>query len=375
MSSVLVAHPSPDVYGSDLQLIESVVGLREAGWEVTVSLPRDGPLSARLVDAGAFIRIDQVPVLRRSVLGPVGLLRLAFALPPALRRMVRAIRSSRAEVVYVNTVTIPWWLLAARLCRLPVLCHVHEAEDAASRPVRTGLAAPLLLAATVIANSRASERALLDVLPRLRNRTTVIENGVAGTPEPTDSRGEPGRLALVARLSPRKGIDVALEAVALLRAQDREVHLDVCGSIFAGYEWFETELRTRAAQPDLAGAIEFRGYVNPTWPVLAAAEVVLVPSRAEPFGNAAVEGLLAERPVVASGVQGLAEIIDDGRTGLLVAPDDPSALAVAIARLLDDPEMADRLAADGRHEAVERFSTDRYRRAVAAAVQGLVTKR
>ena len=60
------------------------------------------------------------------------------------------------------------------------------------------------------------------------------------------------------------------------------------------------ELQERAAAPDLAGRVTLAGYVHPTWPVLAAADVVVVPSRAVPFGNTAVEGLLARRPVVAS---------------------------------------------------------------------------
>jgi hypothetical protein len=75
---------------------------------------------------------------------------------------------------------------------------------------------------------------------------------------------------------------------------------------------------------------------------------------------------------VASDVQGLAEIVDDGRTGLLVPPGDPAALAAAIARVLDDPELAGRLAAAGRADAVERFTAGRYRRELAERTGELV---
>ena len=64
---------------------------------------------------------------------------------------------------------------------------------------------------------------------------------------------------------------------------------------------------------------------------------MLVPSRVEPLGNTAVEAMLAQRPLVASRVQGLAEIVEDGRTRLLVPPGDPAALADATARFLEDP--------------------------------------
>jgi len=130
--------------------------------------------------------------------------------------------------------------------------------------------------------------------------------------------------------------------------------------VFAGYEWFEDQLRVRAAADDLAGAVDLVGYADP-WVWFARGDVVVVPSRVEPFGNVAVQAMLAGRPVVASRTQGLAEIVKDGETGLLVRPDDPVALADAIAELLDDPARASALAAAGRQDAAERFGAQRYR--------------
>jgi glycosyltransferase involved in cell wall biosynthesis len=369
VSIMLVAHPSPDVYGSDRQLVESLTGLRAAGWDVTVCLPARGPLVELLSDIA--IRVEPFPVLRKALLRPLALARLAFAAPRDLLRLVGTIRSVHPDVVYVNTLTIPLWILAARLTRTPVLVHVHEAEEDLPRLVRAALNAPLLLASSVVTNSAASRRVLLDVLPRLARRAAVIPNGVSDAGAAV-GQAEPGRLAVVARLSPRKGVDVALEAVAILRRHGRDVSLDVCGTAYPGYEWFEGQLRERADQPDLAGAIRFLGYVDRTGPVLATASVVLVPSRVEPFGNTAVEGLLAQRPVVASNVQGLAEVVTDQRTGLLVTPGDPAALAAAIGCILDDPELAAGLAVAGRADAMTRFSSARYRRDICAAAAALL---
>lgn len=372
VGTVLVAHPSADLYGSDLQLVESVRGLTAAGWRVEVSLPGPGPLEERLRDAGATVGVLDVPVLRKSLLSPTGLVRLVVSSARALPAMLRLVRHTDPAVVYVNTVTVPLWLVAARLGRRPALCHVHEAEDDAPRLVSTLLNAPLLLCRTVVVNSRAAAATLLRAVPLLSARTEVVHNGVPGPGgEPAPPAPEPGtarRVVLVGRLSPRKGTDVAVEAVALLRAEGRDVDLELCGSVFPGYEWYEEELRARAAQPDLAGSVRFAGYTSPTWPALAGAEVVLVPSRAEPFGNAAVEAQLAGRPVVASAVQGLKEIVTPGETGLLVPPDDAPALAGAIRTLLDDPERARALAAAGQDSARRQFTTERYRAAIAEVV-------
>lgn len=370
MPRVVVAHPSADVYGSDLQLIESLVALRDAGWQVTLRLPHDGPL-VDVVGAQApsvVVEVAPFPVLRKALLAPIPFLGLLLRTPRDLARLVRGIRRARPDAVYVNTVTIPLWIVAARLARVPVLVHVHEAEEEVPRPLRIAVNAPLLLARRVVANSRASARVVTGTIPRVAERTRVIVNGVPDRGAAPAGPREPDRLALVARLSPRKGVDVALEALALLRAQGRSTELDICGTAYDGYEWFEAQLRARAEQPDLAGAVHFCGYVNPTLPVLARASVVLVPSRVEPFGNTAVEALFAARPLVASDVQGLAEIVVPEETGLLVAPGDPVALAAAIARYLDDPAWAAAVAQRGREAALARFGTVRYRADLAAAV-------
>ena len=260
------------------------------------------------------------------------------------------------------------------------MCHVHEAEADARWAVRVGLAAPLLLARDVIVNSAAARDVVVSAIPVLRQRTRVVYNGVPGpaaspvadgdaggaardggaAPADGGAGSAPAHVVLVGRLSPRKGSDVALEAVALLRRSGRDVRLTLCGSVFDGYEWFEDQLRSRAGEEDLAGAVELVGYADP-WEWFARGDVVVVPSRVEPFGNVAVQAMLAGRPVVVSRTQGLAEIVRDGETGLLVPPDDPAALAEAVEGLLDDPERAAALAEAGRQDAGERFGAQRYR--------------
>ncbi|WP_202610547.1 glycosyltransferase family 4 protein [Herbidospora solisilvae] len=367
MVRVVMAHPSPDLYGSDRMLVESVRALAEKA-EITVTLPTDGPLSVLIREAGAKVEILPVPVLRKAYLKPAGLVKLAWALATTLPRMVSYLRRDRPSVLYVNTVTIPWWLLAGRLARVPkVVCHVHEAEEGVPGPIRRALALPLRLAHTIIAISHSvRDRIVADGGPD--GKTTVIHNGVAGPP-PTDPRPEHGgHLVLVGRLSPRKGNDVAVEAAKLLVGRGHTIRLTLAGTIFPGYEWYETDLRAKAAE---AGAeVVFAGFTDPVWPLLATADVVLVPSRVEPFGLVAVEGMLARRPVVASEVQGLAEIVNDGKNGLLVTPGDPVALADAVETLLNDWAAAKALANRAYDDAVSRFSLLRYTTAMERAILG-----
>ena len=374
---LVVAHPSPDLYGSDRQLLETTRAALAADWEVVVVLPNDGPLVPLLRTQGARVEIREFPVLRKSLLHPRRLLGFAVALVRSSWSLRSWLRERGPALVYVNTLTIPVWLVGARLAGVPTLCHVHEAEEDSPRLVALALAAPLLLAGTVMANSEAARRAIASALPTVARRVVVVHNGVPGpaTPPRLHSRnaGERWELAVVGRLAPRKGIDVAIEAVALLAAAGIDAHLTICGTVFPGYEWYEAELRERAGRPDLADRVDLQGYVHPTWPVLEAADLVLVPSRVEPFGNTAVEGLLARRPVVASDTQGLAEVVRPGTTGVLVPPGDAPALAAAIATLVRDDDLRERLADAGYADAHARFGPARYGAAVLRELDALAT--
>lgn len=369
--TLLVAHPSADVYGADLQLLESVSALIDRGWRVVVAVPADGPLVPRLQERGAEVGFVGFPVLRRANTSVAGFARMAADAALCLPRLLRVIKRIRPTVVYVNTVTLPWWLLAARLTGRPAVCHLHEAETGDRSLVLKTLLSPLRLAQAVIVISQTTLEAMAAVVPKLRGRARLIYNGVPQPdvePAPAARRG-PIRAVVVGRLSPRKAPHLALEAVGRLRAQGYDVTLDVVGTAFEGYEWYLADLQRRAQEDDLAGAVRFLGYASPVWPILAEADVVLAPSLREPFGNAVVEAQLARRPVVATAALGHTESIVDGRTGLLVAAEDVDAMAVAVARILDDPELADRLASDSRESALRLFGTERYRAEIAQLVE------
>ena len=112
----------------------------ERGWRVVVAVPADGPLVARLQERGAEVRFVSFPVLRRANTSVAGFARMAAEAALGLPRLLRVIKRVSPAVVYVNTVTLPWWLLAARLAGRPAICHLHEAETGDNSPGAQGAA-------------------------------------------------------------------------------------------------------------------------------------------------------------------------------------------------------------------------------------------
>lgn len=371
--TVLVAHPGADVYGSDRMLVAAVTGLVEAGLRVIVAVPGDGPLVPLLTAAGADVRHCATPVLRKSALSPRGLVRLALEALAALPAMIRLVRAEGVDVVYVNTVTIPVWLLVGRLSGRRVVAHVHEAE-ADGGLLHRALSVPLVAAHTVVANSEYTRTTHASALPALRSRTVVVSNGIVpttGARPPREHIDAPVRLLYVGRLSPRKGVDVAVAAVRRLREQGMDAHLRLVGSVFPGYEWFEEQVRVDGADLLACGALEFAGYQADTAPALTECDIALVPSvEPEGFGNTAVEAVLAGRPVVVSEAGGLPEAVAGVASARIVPPGDAVELARAIGQTVVDWERARADAMRAVGVVTERQSMTRYHQGIVAAVWG-----
>ena len=367
--TLLIANPSADLYGSDRMMLESVRGLVGLGWRVVVTCSDDGPLVPRLTEAGAEVVIMSVPVVRKSMLTPRGLVGLARHALAALPRMSRLIADLKPAAVLVNTVTIPLWLVVTRWQRVPGAVHVHEAESSVSRVARLGLTAPLVLADRVIYNSQTSRGVSRVGFLERRHRVTVIYNGVQGPGRVTPPRAEltgPLRLVYVGRLSPRKGVDTAVRVVAGLRDRGVDATLAVVGSVFPGYEWFETEVRALVEELGVADAVSFHGFQDDVWPFLAAADVALVPSRLEEsFGNTVIEALSAARPVLVSDHSGLREAAEGFEAAALLPADDPAAVVEQLLLVRADwMRWRDGAIRDARH-AQRSYGPSRFHQALA----------
>ena len=370
---LLVVHPGAELYGSDRVLAESVAGLVGAGRPVTVAVPGEGPLVERLRAAGATVVTCRMPVLRKAALRPRGLAVLLGDALAGLPQALRLVAHARGGV-YVNTVTIPSWVLLGRLLGRRVVVHVHEAERSAPRWARWVLAAPARLASVVVVNSEFSRDVLAESFPALADRAVVLANSIAGPPSvrPARERLEgPVQLLFIGRLNPRKGPQVAVATLAELVRRGVDARLDLLGAVFPGYEWFEDELRAAVAADGLTDRVRFLGFREDIWGVTADADVVLVPSVVdEPFGNTAVEAVLAARPLVVSATSGLREAAAGYASARALVPDRPGLWADAVQQLVADwPAVRDQAVADAL-VAAERHDPARYRARLAALVLG-----
>lgn len=273
-----------------------------------------------------------------------------------IRRLKRAFDP---DVVHVNSLgRSAWFHLATADPGAPTLVTLHQPLDGRA-PAPDSVAGRLLARADAVACcSHAVLQSLRDGVPALRERAAVIGNALPDPPReaPPPALGPP-TLLFAGRLVPEKGIDAIVPELPALFARHPAARL-----VVAGDGPLAPRLRRAVAARGLAARVAFLGEVPPTevQARMIDASIVLVPSRVEGFGLVALEAAVAGRPVIATRVGGLPEVVGDGETGVLVAPDDPRGFVRAVADLLDDPLRLRRLGAAARERAMRCFDWQRH---------------
>jgi glycosyltransferase involved in cell wall biosynthesis len=274
------------------------------------------------------------------------------------------------DIAVVHTTEMPsniFGLPGAALARVPV--RIGSRREVNASRTRLDLAtqrAAYGFAHTIVANSRAAaDRLLLERVPS--RKVTVIPNGLD-----LDLFKEPAprpvlrKVVVVANLRAEKGHEVLIDAAADVLRRFPDARFEIVGT---GPELDRLVARSRAG--DVANAFEFLGHREDVTARLMAADIFVLPSRSEAFPNSVLEAMAAGLPIVASGVGGIPELMDNGRTGLLVRPGDPKELADRLCDLMTDPARAATLGAAARAEARSCYSFDR----MVAAFEGLYLTR
>jgi glycosyltransferase involved in cell wall biosynthesis len=267
-------------------------------------------------------------------------------LPMTLVRLARAARG--ADAFYSTTLsTFPHCWYAGRMLGIPTVVHVYSSYGEA-RPYRKHL---LARARHVIAPSADSlalaERAIGGFGPGVCAR--VAYNGMdvariareAAAPLPVDL-GSPGpRIGMVGNLDWRKNPRCLVEAAPAIRAAVPDVTIFLVGAFPDAAS--EAAVRERIRALGLDDAVRATGFLPNPFPVVRALDVLVHPALRDPFPLALLEGMALARPIVASAVGGIPEMLVDGESGWLVPPDDPQALAAAVVELLRDEPLRRRI--------------------------------
>jgi glycosyltransferase involved in cell wall biosynthesis len=342
------------ISGSEAHLLQLLPDLRERGWNVEfLMLHEDEPGAwdfARELEARG-VPLDDVRL--RADVDPIAYAEVAGLLA---RRRPRVLHT---HLVHADV----YGQIAGAMARVPLRLSTKHGFNWFREGRFFGLAdrAVASLAHVHVAISQGLARYLAEIEGFDEDGFEIVHYGIAGRNAVELYAGTVPRLLCIGRLIPVKGHLVLLRSLAQARARAPGLVLDV-----AGQGPLEPALKAYANELGLADAVRFLGFVSPIQDAIENAAAVVVPSLGEGFGMVALEAMERGRPVIASDVGGLPEIVADGETGFVVPAGDAEALADAMVALASDLRRAAAMGEAGRRRAVESFTPERSTRGIEA---------
>jgi glycosyltransferase involved in cell wall biosynthesis len=308
--------------------------------------------------------------------------------PLAVIRLARFLRRQRIDILHTHLFEPSViGLTAGVLARVPLRVMTRHYSDYHTRinkkwHVRMDRLCTRLCQRVIAVSQHTAEHMVsAESAPPEKIRTVLngidFERVQLSSPEaPARLRWELGHgnaylVLMVGRLHPEKGYEFLFEAMAKLKGRlDRPIRL-----LVAGTGDLEDCYRRLVQSLGCGDIVQFLGFRRDVADLMAAADLVVLPSVAEAFGLVLTEALYVGTPVVATRVGGIPEIVNDGVDGLLVPPADSEALASSIGGLLHDPERRRRMAGSGRQKVRERFQFEHMVRSYEAIYEHLTSER
>lgn len=379
----------PELYGANRSMLDLLLELRDRGAvEPFVVMPRSGPL----VDLLAAERIPSAvipfePWMTERYYGGRWYHRLAQhlrheasarkrsrATAAAVPVMAERLRSWGVQLIHANSAVVPGLPELRRALGVPLVWHIRELPerqyglylDAGAK----GFGRALRAADRVVAISAAVEDDIRRYAGGTRNVVRIFDGVLHAAdydrlarPASPAPHG-PFTFLIMGLIHPSKGQVEAVEALALLRDRGINARLVIAGS------GRDKPLRRRIDELGLHDRVELPGFVKDPFPLFRSADAYLMCSRHEAFGRVTVEAMACGLPVVGHASGGTAELIQDGRTGLLYAT-GAAELADRMARLVGDPALAEGLGRAGAADARHRFTIEQYAQELLAEYRGL----
>ncbi len=368
-ANLLFIHSSSDLYGSDRCLLNLVSCLDRNRFEAHVILPDFGPLHLELKNLGIEPKVVNVGVLRRKFLHPVRVFGYLTSLFFGSLHLFLYIKRNRISLVHTNTSAILGGGIAAKLSGIPHVWHLREILKRPRWLSRLLSTYVFLLSDQLIAVSEAvRDHCLKESFYKRPEKIDVIYDGidterfspeVSGTPFRREMgiSGDQILVGMVGRVNRRKGHDQFLEAAGEVIRENLAARFIMVGDAYRGEEFLVQALEDQLKSNPLHGKIFLTGFRKDIERVHSGFDILVHPSPwPESFGLVVAEAMASGKPVIATNLGGINELMIDGETGVLVHPLDRSRLAEAIKKLVNDRELRETMGRAGRKRIIEGFS-------------------
>jgi len=364
--------------GAERSLLELISAMGDEAVVPYLACP-PGELATRAREIGVEVISLPLTPFRRTH-NPLTLGSYALTWMAGRNQVKKIVNTVRPQVIHTNSATAQVYAAAAaKKAHVPCVWHSRDLRllpypaNTICREAEQVVAISQCVADFLHANGFSS------------NRIATIHNGIDAERWRKSVTGRNVRtelglteddriLLMAAQFAPWKRHEDAISAMPHILQRAPTARLVLAGSdLWEAHADLDAHLRAYAEQLGLGDKVIFAGQCDYVSDLMSAAELLLMPSDAEPFGRVAIEAMALGKPVVGTRAGGLPEVVSDGKTGLLVVPRFPESLADACLRLLENTSLARRLGEAGRERVEATFDSRKMADAVVALYEKLTT--
>jgi glycosyltransferase involved in cell wall biosynthesis len=365
--NLLFVQIQADLYGSSRSLLRLVGALDKKVYKIFVVVSGSGPLKQQLEMAGArVVEIPHVGAVGRWNLFSWKYFLIPFDILKAAMQLLHIIRREQIDLVHSNTSIILAAALAAKIAKIPHIFHIREIFDEFPAFWKIHRRFIRWSSQEIICISTAVAKQFPGQPVRIIQNGLDIDAECLIKPDPEKMKKEldlHGALlaGCIGRIKwRRKGQEVLIQALALLKERGMVMNALVVGSPFRGNEAHLQQLKALARRLGVFEQVRFLAEQPDVWPFYAMMDIFVMPSiLPEPLGNVTLEAMAMGLPVIASRNGGSVDLVLDGRSGFLVRPGDSEALAEKLAYLVQHPQQRREMGEAGRQRQFEEFGLGR----------------
>lgn len=358
--NILFVHGGSDnIAGQEIALLNTIKSLKRFGLQMSVALPGKGRFDNLLAEDDIKTYHLELNKFR---------LRSSFLYLKTVYLICRLILKEKISIIHCSGASpVQYCLPAARMAGIPCISHIHTAAYSKDEITES----LVRFSDCIIAVSNAVKTMLNEFnCPSYKTKTIycgVASNGASANITASQSIRQmfniPPNFKIVGQVSqliPRKGLEDFIDMARVVKDVYKDVKFIIVGDPIPEHPEYKEYLSKKINRLKLSDDIIFTGFQRDVHKFISLFDVAVLASHGEGLPLALVESMNLGKPVIATPVGGIPEIIIDGKTGLLVPPHDPASLSRAVIKILDNPEDAKLLAEDGKAFVFEKFSMEAH---------------
>ena len=370
IKKILITHSSNDHYGASKVLINTIDVFIKNGFEIFLFLPSKGPLNNNEVVKKTNLKIINLGVFRKKYFTFFGLINRLYFIIKSYLYIKKFLKRNQIDLVYINTSTLISPSIAAKICGIPSIYHIHEIPS--SNYIYVRFITTFLnnfSKKNICVSKSVNEFWIINGLKK--SKTKIIYNGfnIKKSKSKTLSNDKIV-FTSISRIIPYKGHSLLIKIFEMLCKKNKNIYLQIVGDTLPVYHKYVNELKLDIQKRGLNNKIKFLGFKDDIISILDKSNFFIhTPLSPDPLPTVIFEAISCKKPVITNNLGGAFEILNQGKNGLIINNDLVEESVEKIFSYMSNKKQQNKNVEEAFNYVCENFSLEKFKRKILSVVE------